>query len=212
VAELRFDCLDARAERHAVSPTIVVRLRIADPEPSGAHAIALRCQLRIEPRQRRYTGAEAERLGGVFGDTSRWGETLQPLQFAQVSLMVPGFTGSTEIDLPVPCGYDTEVAAGAYFASLDEGEIPLLLLFSGTVFARTPEGGGFTVRPVPWQCEARHRLPVAVWREVMDHYFPGSGWLRLRTETLRALLRYRSSNAIATWDDVIERLLKEATP
>jgi Family of unknown function (DUF6084) len=208
VAELAFECLEARAVANAVSPTIALRLRITDPSPGGVHAIVLRCQLRIEPRQRRYTAAEAELLGGVFGDPSRWGETLHALQFAQVSLMVPGFTGTTEIDLPVPCGYDTEVAAGAYFTSLDEGEIPLLLLFSGTVFARAP--GGFTVRPVPWHCEARCRLPVAVWREVMDHYFPGSGWLRLRTETLRALLRFKSDSAIATWDDVVERLLKEA--
>lgn len=209
MAELRFECLGARAEAHAVAPTIALRVRITDPAPEGVHAIALRCQLRIEPRQRQYTAAEAELLDGVFGDTSRWGETLQALQFAQISLMVPAFTGCTEIDLPVPCGYDTEVAAGAYFAALDEGEIPLLLLFSGAVFARAA-AGGFTVRPVPWHCEARCPLPVTVWRETMDHYFPGSGWLRLRTETLRALLRYKSGHAIPTWDGVVERLLEKA--
>ena len=208
MADLHFECLEARAETFAVSPTIALRLRITEPSPAGVHAIALRCQIRIEPRRRRYTAAEAELLGGLFGDTARWGETLQALQFANVPLTVPGFTGATEIDLPVPCSYDTEVAAGGYFAALDEGTVPLLLLFSGTVFAKTEDG--FTVRPVPWHCEARCPLPVAVWREVMDHYFPGSGWLRLRTESLRALLRFKSSRALATWDDVVERLLKEA--
>jgi hypothetical protein len=209
MAELHFECLDARAEAFAVSPTIALRLRITAPAPAGVHAIALRCQIRVEPRRRRYTAAEAELLGGLFGDTARWGETLQALQFANLSLTVPGFTGVTEIDLPVPCSYDTEVAAGTYFASMEEGTVPLLLLFSGTVFAKAA-GGGFTIRPVPWHCEARCPLPVAVWREVMDHYFPGSGWLRLRTETLQALLRFKSSRALATWDDVAERLLKEA--
>ena len=48
--------------------------------------------------------------------------------------MVPGFTGSTELDLPVPLTYDMEIGATRYFAGLEDGEVPLLLLFSGTVF------------------------------------------------------------------------------
>ena len=38
---------------------------------------------------------------------------------------------------------------------------------------------GFTVELVPWHLESRFRLPVSVWRELMDAYFPNSGWLRL---------------------------------
>ncbi|MBC6460328.1 DUF6084 family protein [Actinomadura sp. HBU206391] len=209
MSELRFECVGARAEPYAVSPTLLLRLRITEPSPQGVHTIALRCQIRVEPRLRHYTGAESEMLADVFGDSSRWGETLQALQFATLSLMVPGFTGSTEIDMPVPCGYDMEVAAGKYFAALDDGEIPLLLLFSGTVFERAATG--FTVRPVPWDREARCRLPVAVWQELMDLYFPGSGWLRLRRDTLRALHRFKSSRALATWDEAVERLLQETS-
>jgi hypothetical protein len=37
---------------------------------------------------------------------------VRPLQLATVPVLVPGFTGGTEVDLPVPCSYDREVAAG----------------------------------------------------------------------------------------------------
>ncbi len=206
--ELRFDCLGARAEPHAAFPTLVFRLRVTEPSLDGVHAVALRCQIRVEPHLRRYGPAEAELLGDLFGDPSRWGDTLKALQFANVSVMVPAFRGITEVDVPVPCSYDLEVAAGKYFAALDDGEIPLVLLFSGTVFARSE--GGFTVGQVPWRCEARHRLPVAVWRELMDRYFPETGWLRLRRDTLRALHRFKSERALPTWDETVEALLKEA--
>ncbi len=66
------------------------------------HAIALRCQIRIEPHRRRYSADEARRLNDLFGDTSRWAETVKPIQLATVSTMVPGFTSLTEIELPVP--------------------------------------------------------------------------------------------------------------
>ncbi|MEV4162182.1 DUF6084 family protein [Nonomuraea dietziae] len=208
MADLGFACLDARADRFAAAPTLCFPLRITEAGGGAVHALALRCQIRIEPQRRRYSGAESELLADLFGEPSRWGETLRPLQFALVSTMVPGFTGVTEIDLPVPVTYDLEVAAGKYFAALDEGEIPLLLLFSGTVFVRTPTG--FSVEQVPWDRETRHRLPVPLWRELMDRYFPGEGWLRLRTDTLRDLHRFKSAHALATWDDTMEALLARA--
>ncbi|SDI06310.1 hypothetical protein SAMN05421505_13241 [Sinosporangium album] len=215
MSEPEFTCLGVRADAQAASPTLTFRLRVSDPASEGVHAMALRCQIRIEPRRRPYTPEESALLTDLFGDSSRWGETQQPMQFAQTSVMVPGFTGSTEVDMSVPCSYDLEVAAGKYFASLDTGDVPLLLLFSGTVFARTEfartSAGGLTVRMVPWHCEARCGLPVAVWRELMDLWFPGSGWLRLRRDTLRALQLYKSTHGIATWDETVDRLLKEAS-
>ncbi|MDH2429031.1 DUF6084 family protein [Sphaerisporangium sp. TRM90804] len=208
MADLRFECLGVRAEQYSVFPTLVFRLGLTEPDGAAVHAVALHCQIRILPQARRYASGEAVLLADLFGDPSRWGDTLKPFHFATVSVMVPRFTGATEVDLPVPCTYDLEVAGGKYLASLDAGEVPLLLLFSGTVFSR--RGEGFTVRQVPWHCEARAALPVAVWRELMDRYFPGGGWLRLRRDTLRALQRFKSGRALATWDDVAEVLLKEA--
>jgi hypothetical protein len=208
VADLVFDCIGVRPDPYAAMPTLVFRLRISETAGQVLNAIALRCQLRIEPHRRGYSEAETPLLADLFGTPDRWGDTLKPLQFATVSVMVPGFTGATEIDVPVPCSYDLEVAASKYFASLEDGDIPLLLLFSGTVFVRTPTG--FAVDQVSWTCETQQRVPVAVWRELMDRFFPGSGWLRLRRDTLAELQRYKSAKALPGWDDVVADLIARA--
>ena len=208
MTELVFDCLGARAERYAAAPTLAFRLRLTETSGQRVHAIALRCQLRVEPQRRRYSREEAERLLDLFGEPHRWGDTLRPLQFATVSQMVPGFVGSLEVDLPVPCSYDLEVAAARYFHALRDGEIPLLLLFSGTVFVHRP--GGFSVEQVPWHKEASYRMPVAVWRELMDLYFPNSAWIRVRRETFDALQGFKSRQALPTWDHAMEALLERA--
>ena len=208
MAELVFDCRGAAAEPYAAAPTLTFRVRLAETTGKPIHMIALRCQMRIQPAQRRYSAEEAERLFDLFGETARWGDTLKPLQFAQVSVMVPGFAGSTEVDLSVPCTYDFEVATAKYFHALDDGEIPLLLLFSGTVFRR--QDGGFSVEQVPWHKEAGYRLPVRVWREMMDLYFPNSAWIRLRKDTLDALHLFRSHHALTGWDETLEALLERA--
>ena len=171
-------------------------------------AVVLRCQIRIQPQLRRYSAVESERLLDLFGTPDRFADTLKPLHYATVTVMVPAFTASTELDLPVPCSYDLEVAASRYFESLDDGEIPLLLLFSGTVFAQGPTG--LLIEQVPWHKECAFRLPVSVWRELMDRYFPNSGWLMLRRDTLDSLGRFKARRAIATWNDAVLALLAEA--
>lgn len=207
MTELSFECTGVRADRYAAAPTLLFRLRLTASDATRVHAIALRCQIRIEPARRGYRADEAEALSDLFGERARWGSTLHPLQFAQVSQVVPGFTGETEVDLAVPCGYDLEVAAGRYFRALHDGEVPLLLLFSGTVFAGT---GGFQVQPVSWDKEAAVRMPVAVWQEMTEAHFPGCGWLRLPNATLDALLAYRSRHALPSWQAAVESLLASA--
>lgn len=208
MGEIGFECLDVRPERYAAAPTLLFKLRVSETDGRRIHAIALRCQIRIEPQRRRYAPAEAERLLDLFGEPARWGDSLKPLQFSNVSYMVPEFTGSIEVELPVPCTYDFEVAAAKYFHALEDGEIPLLLLFSGTIFVRTAHG--FSVELVPWHKEATCRLPVRVWRELMDLYFPNSAWIRIRRDTLDALQHFKSHQALPTWDDALAVLLREA--
>ncbi|HEY7213751.1 MAG TPA: DUF6084 family protein [Thermoanaerobaculia bacterium] len=208
MSDLSFAVLGARAVPYAAVPTLVFRLRIAEATGERIHTIALRCQIQIEPRRRHYSADEEERLLELFGEPQRWGQTLKTILWTHASLMVPGFTGSTEVDLPVTCTYDFEVTAAKYFHGLDDGEIPLLLLFSGTVFTRGQSG--FSVEPVPWEKEASFRLPVRVWRELMDHYFPGGAWIRLRRDSLDALHRFRGRRALPSWDDALEVLLQGA--
>ena len=207
-AELAFDAVDAKADRYAAVPTLQLKLRISETAGEQVHAIALRCQIRIEPQRRRYSPREEDGLLDLFGEPARWGDTLKPMQFATVSLMVPSFSGSIEADLPVPCTYDFEVAAAKYLHALGDGEVPLLLLFSGTVF--TKGSTGFSVAQVPWHKEASYRLPVAVWREIMDRFFPNSGWIRVRRDTLDDLQRFKANRALTSWDDALETLFKEA--
>ncbi|MGD0555766.1 MAG: DUF6084 family protein [Streptosporangiaceae bacterium] len=208
MAELTFGCTVARAERYTATPTLSFHLTIAESTGVPVHAIALRCQIRIEPHLRRYSPAEAERLHDLFGDTARWADTVKPIQLTTVSAMVPGFSSLTEIDLPVPCTYDLEVASARYLQGLDDGAIPLLLLFSGTVFLAS--GEGFSVELIPWSSEAQFRLPVSVWRELADLHFPGSAWLRCSRQTLDALSAFKASNALPTWDATLTALLAAA--
>jgi len=205
VAELAFDCVGAHPDKYAVAPSMSLTLRIAETSGVRVDAIALRCQIRIEPTRRRYSDAEAERLNDLFGDTRRWAETLRPLQFTTVSIMVPGFAGSTELDLPVMLSYDLEIGSVRYFAGLESGEIPLLLLFSGTVFSTT--GGRLQVQQVPWSKEASYRLPVSVWREAIDVHFPNSAWIRMSLQTLDELQQFKTREALPTWDATLAALL-----
>ncbi len=203
-----FEVVGAHAEAHAAVPTLMLRLRITASDGLPVHAMALRSQIMIEPQRRRYEPDEARRLTELFGETPRWGDTLRPFLWTNVGTTVSGFTGSTEIDLPITCTYDFEIAAAKFMHSLDSGELPIVIMFSGTVFAKG--AAGLTAAPVSWSEEASYRLPVVLWRETMDLYFPNTGWLRLRHETIDALQRYKAERALLTWDDTFERLLKDA--
>lgn len=205
MATLVFACTGAHAMRYAAVPTIALTLRIAETSGQTVHAIALRTQIRIEPHRRRYSVAEGRRLTDLFGAPSRWADTLKPIQLTTVAAMVPGFTGSVDMDLPVHCTYDLEVASARYLQALDDDTVPLLLLFSGTVFVK--RGDGFAVEQVPWSAETPYRLPVRVWQDMVDQYFPNSGWIRLHRDTLDELARFKSRHALPTWDSTVEALL-----
>jgi len=208
VSDLVFDCVAATPDRYAAVPGMTLRLRIADTSGAAVAAIALRCQIRIEPQRRRYSAEEAAGLHDLFGDTTRWADTVKPIQLAALSTMVPSFTGSIEHDLPLPVTYDMEIASTKYFGALEDGVIPLLLLFSGTVFG--VEDGRMSVRQVSWSAESPFPLPVAVWRETVGLHFPDSAWLRVSLDTMARLRRFKSDRALPTWDSTLSALLAGA--
>jgi hypothetical protein len=210
---LRFACIGARPEPYAAGPSLLFDVQVNDDSGRRVHSVALRTQIRIEPRGRSYTPEETGKLVDLFGVPSRWGETLNPLQFAQVSSTVTGFTGETVVPVPVPLTYDLDIASTKYFHGLtadgaEDSAVPLVLLFSGVVYYAGL--AGVQVGLVSWHEEATFRLPVATWRAAMDQHFPASGWVRVSTRTLDALSAYRSERAIPNWDDTFEQLLKEA--
>ena len=202
-----FAVIAVEVERFALTPTLAFRLAIEDGRAGGIQSIALSCQIRIEPQRRGYAPAEGERLLELFGERARWPQTVRSFLWTHAAATVTGFATRTEISLPVACSYDLEVAANKYLAALGDGDIPLLFLFSGTVFMRTAQG--LAVEPIAWDREASFALPVAKWRQMMDLYFPDGGWLRLRRETIDALARFKADRALVSWDETIEHLLEE---
>jgi hypothetical protein len=205
VTELAFEVLDVQPQQHAASPHLLFRLRVTEGSGAVVHAIALRTQLRIEPQRRPYSAAEQEGLADLFGTSDRYSTTLKPFLWTHATAMVQGFEGSREFDLPVACTYDFDVSATKYLHALRGGDVPLVLLFSGTVFTRGDTG--FAVEQLSWSLEAQCRLPVASWLQLMDLYFPGGGWIRLDRETIAALARHRSSRGLTSWEQTIANLL-----
>jgi hypothetical protein len=207
--ELSFTVVDVVPEPYAASPILLARIRVEETTGERVHALALLAQIRIEPQRRRYDDTEERALLDLFGDRTRFGDTLRPFAWLHASTVAQGFTGSTVVELPLPCTYDFEVSGTTYLHALREGEIPLLFLFSGTVFTRGTTG--FSVAQVPWDCEARHRLPVTVWRDLMETWFPGTEWVRMRRDTVEALAHYRHVRGLTSWDDVVTALLADVT-
>ncbi len=208
MTELRFTVDDIVAERYSVAPHLVAKLRIEETTGDQVHALVLRTQVKIDAHRRPYSDEEERGLLDLFGPRPRWTDTLKPFLWMHTTAMVPGFTGSTVADLVLPCSYDFEVAGAKYLHALRDGTIPLELLFSGTVFARGATG--YEVTQIPWDREARHELPVQVWRSLMDQHFPGSGWLRLDRDALDALAQYKSVRGLTTWEQAVHRLVAEA--
>ena len=208
--DLNFQVEGAEPVSFAAVPTITLKLRVENSRAGETiHTIALRAQIQIEATRRSYSEAEKNRLRDLYGEADRWSRTLRPLLWTHASTVIPSFSGATMADLQVPCSFDFNVAATKYFHAADQGEIPLNLLFSGTVFYAAGESG-LQVALISWDKEARFRLPAATWRSMMDEYYPNTRWLALNRESFERMYEYRMSNGLPTWEDAIERLLETA--
>ena len=205
--DLHFRVEGAHPVAHAASPLLSLRLHISNAAADPIHAVLLRCQIQIETPRRAYRETEQEGLADLFGAPARWATTLKPLLWTQLGVTVPGFDGETRFELQVPCTMDLNVAAGKYFHSLASGAVPLLLLFSGTVFHAAPDGV-LQAAPIPWSSEARFSLPLAVVREAIDACFPNAGFLTQQRDVLDRLYRYKVRNGLPTWERAIEALLE----
>jgi hypothetical protein len=207
VPNLDFRVEGAEVQEFAAVPNLLFKLRVENLEEEPIRSVALNTQIRIAATQRYYDAVEQERLLELFGEPSRWKDTLRSLLWTHTVLQVPAFSGSTVADMPVPCTYDLEVVAAKYFYALEDGEVPLEFLFSGTVFY-AGEDGRLQVARISWEKEAEFRLPVRVWKEMMDHYFPNSAWIRLRRDAFDQLYDYKIRKGLPTWEAAVEALLR----
>ena len=205
--DLNFQVESVEAVAHAAAPLLSFKLRITNAEgDEPIHTVALRCQIQIEATRRRYNEREQERLLDLFGEPERWGQTLRTTLWTHTSMVVTPFQGSTLVELPVPCTFDFNVAATKYFAGLEDGEVPLLMLFSGTVFYEAADGA-LQVSQISWDKEAKYQLSVSVWQEMMNFYYPNSAWLSLRRDVFDRLNQYKMQHGIPTWEQALESLL-----
>ena len=203
--DLRFQVEDVVPTPNAASPQLSFKLRITNVEPEPIHSIALRAQVQVEPVRRRYSPEEQQELKTLFGEPEQWSKSLLPLLWANVNVNVGAFTGSTVIDLPVPCTFDFNVAMTKYIYGLEGGELPTSLLFSGTVFHAGQMA--LQIAQIPWDREASYRVPVRVWKEMMDLYYPNGAWIQLRRDVFERLYEFKSQNGIPTWEQTVERML-----
>jgi hypothetical protein len=205
VPDLNFRIEGVQALQFAAVPTLLFKLHVENTGGEPVHAVTLNTQIRIATRHRHYSAPEQERLMDVFGEPRRWGETLNSLLWTHTVVLVPPFTGDTVVDMPVTCTYDFEVVSGKYFHGLEDGAVSLEFLFRGTIFYAGDSG--LQVAQISWEKEARYQLPVSVWKELMQHYFPNSAWVRLRSDLFDRLYDYKSRNGLPTWEAALERLL-----
>ncbi len=205
--ELSFSVEEAAPVPYGAAPTLAFKLRISNSVAGETiHSIALRCQIQIEATRRRYTPEEQRKMLDLFGEPERWSQTLRSLLWTHASAVVPGFEGSTVADLLVPCTFDFNVAATKYFEGLGDGDIPLRLMFSGTVFY-AGEDGVLQVSPISWEQETTFKLSQKVWRAMMDSYYPNTAWLSLRRDVFDRLYQYKTQHGIPTWEQALERVL-----
>lgn len=205
--ELQLAIESAEVVPFAAVPLIAFKVRIVNaPSDEIIHTVALRAQIQIEVGRRKYDSNEQARLLDLFGEPDRWGQTLRTLLWTHASVIVPGFTGTALADIPVPCTFDFNVAATKYFHGVTTGDLPLCFQFSGTVFYMGEEGT-LQVAPISWDKESKYRLPVKVWKDLMDAHYPNSAWLSLRRDSFERLQQFKTREGIPTWEEALDRAL-----
>lgn len=205
--DLDFEVTDVKSGALGLTPLLNFQLEVTNRlETEAIHSVALQVQIQISAPQRSYTAVEKERLVDLFGTPERWGQTLSSRLWTIAGTTVRSFTGKTTAILPVPCTFDLNVVATKYFYAIDAGDVPLLFLFSGTIFY-AGEGGRLQVQQISWNQESAFRMPVALWKDLMNEHYPNTAWFYLHRDVFDRLYAYRRANGIATWEETIERLL-----
>jgi hypothetical protein len=204
--DLQFSIETAEALRFAASPHLVFKLRVTSNTSKTIHSIILKCQVHLDVSQRHYSKEEQRTLRDLFGEPERWGETLRSLLWTNTNTIVPSFDGAVIVDLQIPCTFDFNVAATKYFAGLEDGDVPVSCYFSGTIFY-ADDNGSLRVGQVSWDKETSYRMPIRVWRGMMDLYYPNTAWLCLDRDVFERLYGYKTQHGIPTFEQTLVRVM-----
>lgn len=205
--DLDFVVVAARPADYCMVPTLNFELAVTASQ--AVEAVALDCQIRVEAQSRRYRPGERDALFELFGKAEDWPRTVRSLLWTHARASVGPISGPVRVEMPVPCTFDFNVVTTKYFAALEEGQIPLLFLFSGAIFYCDSEGA-LQVGRVAWTKEAHFRLPVSAWHDLMEIYYPNSAWLCLRRDAFAQLAEFKSAHALPTFELTLQRLLANA--
>jgi hypothetical protein len=205
--DLKFTVTGVEPAARGLMPLLHFNLDISNkPATEAIQAVMIQAQIQIQSAQRAYDDAERKKLEELFGTPDRWGQTLRNRLWAHASATVPSFRGDTRVALPVQCTYDFNVIATKYFYALEGGEVPLLFLFSGTIFYAGPRGE-LLVQQISWDKECAYRMPAKVWADLMNHHYPNSAWLSVRRDIFDRLSEFKREHSLLTWEQVFELLL-----
>jgi hypothetical protein len=205
--DLKFQITGVEPAARGLMPLLHFNLEITNrPADQSIQAVMIQAQIQIQSAQRAYNDGEREKLEDLFGTPDRWGQTLRNRLWTHASTTVSPFTGETAAKLPVQCTYDFNVIATKYFYALDGGDVPLLFLFSGTVFYAGPHGQ-LLVEQISWDKECAYRMPANLWTDLMNHHYPNSAWLSLRRDVFDRLTDFKRRHGLLTWEQTLELLL-----
>ena len=208
--DLNFQIEGVAATQFAATPQVTFRLRATNANQDEViHSVLLRAQIQIEVTRRRYSPEEQAQLRDLFGEPSRWGATLRNMLWTHAAITIPSFQNETVVDLPVPCSFDFSVGATKYFHGLSTGDLPLNFLFSGTAFYQAA-GEPLQVSPISWEKESKFKLPLQVWKDLMNEYYPNTAWLCLRRDAFERFYQYKVRHGITSWEEALERVLSGA--
>ncbi len=204
---LRLAVSGVRAIPHAAAPTLSFTLAVDDDSGREVFMAGLSVQIQIEPAKRslrRRVPGEAHRAlrGPAPLDHHRAADALdRPRRCCSRPSR-----GRRRANIEVLCNYDVELAAAKYFHSVTDGEIPLAFHFNGSVYYAT-EDGRLQIVQVPWDTTADFSLPLSVWTEMIDSYYPYRGWVPVHRDTLDALQRLKARSGAPTFDAALTELL-----
>ena len=205
--ELDFQVTGVEPAERGLTPLLHFKVALSNTPPEETvHSVILQVQIQIQSAQRAYEAGEKEKLQDLFGTPDRWGQTLRNKLWAIANTTVRQFTGATEAILPMACTYDLNIAATKYFQALAGGDVPLLFLFSGTVFYAGADGR-LQIQQISWNKECVYRMPAQVWHDLMARHYPNSAWIALQRDVFERLCAYRRRFGLPTWEQAFERLL-----
>lgn len=206
--EPEIEIVSVEPVRRVAAPTLRFRIRIDDPSRRPVFMIALSAVVTVEPSKRAYDEATRAKLVELFGEPERWATTTVNFRWTSLDALVPAFTGTTELDLSIPCTYDHEVAATKYFHGLADGQAPIRFHFSGRIYYDGGDGRLQYVQ-VPWDCSVRFSMPVEAWKGAIAEAYPFRGWIPLDTETIDRLQRLKVERGLPTFDAAVGELLAD---